>query len=573
MTMIIKMKQYIFAFFAVAVILSACRDDKWNEHNKLSDETVSGNILAAIQGHPEGSMFYQAAVTAGYDELLTQANNFTVFVPDNNAWQGVNMNDEAEMKRIVSNHIAYGKYLKSQPELYAPLKMVNDKNIRYDETTQTFSGAKVTNYDNVAGNGVFHVTDRLLERRDNIWEYISTRTELEQVEYIASLTHKEMDIERSVQTGVNAFGQAVYDTIWHSVNNFLRTVPLNNEDTTMTYILLKNEGFNRLYSKYRKYLIGRNDAASDSLTRFNVCQDFIFRGIVDITGKTELVNAFDTNVPLPLNGAEIEGPYELSNGRVYIVNQSDIQLRDKFKPVHIEGEDYSRSAGNSVVYVRYKRWASGERDVMLSCSNTHRDTVFVLNDDGERIPSIVPPYNDSIEVFSSTYQWDSNNRANINNFWIEYKAPVYALDYEIHYVACNDIVEHSSNSERACKFDQKLFISLPGKPALRKDGDMILNNYLEDICFVSRDTAYVPAQGVIPKPKKMMQWRFDNTTATQFITEPVEAEAEPNILKIEQAGELTLWLCNTTWRNDQNAQGILFLDYIKLVPIFKEDEN
>ena len=555
-----------FTVCALTMIFSACRDQQWDEHNKISDEGIAGNLLAAIQAYPEGSNFYEAVVKVGYEDLLAQAANFTVFVPNNAAWQNVNTNDDTALKNLVANHIAYGKFLSSLPELYNSLQMVNSKVVKYDSGTQTFNGSKIVSADHSAGNGVFHVIDKVMDLKMNIWEYVSGMTGSDQAQYLRELNHQVMDMEKSIQKGVDAIGRPVYDTIWMNVNNFLQVVPLDDETEESTYIVLKNDGFNFLFNKYRKYFTCSTDKATDSLTRFNVCQDFIFKGIRDISQLDEdgtLTNIF--GVKTPLKDAIVENVYEASNGRVYVIDQSNILLREKFKPIIIEGEDFRNSSGNDLIFVRYKLWANGTKDIMLACSTTQIDTIHVVGSQGQ----------DSSYVANRNFTTYEDNRftANMSNFWIEYKASVYAINYEIFYVAYNDIVDHFSNPNQTLRIEQKLFVSMPGKDLLRRNSTGVIeNNYLSDICFVSQDTAGIHQE------RKMTQWKFNNSINFQYITEPVN-EPDASILKVDQTGEMTLWLCNTP-RNfsspqgalPTNAQGVMFLDYIKLVPILEEPE-
>ena len=183
----------------------------------------------------------------------------------------------------------------------------------------------------------------------------------------------------------------------------------------------------------------------------------------------------------------------------------------------------------------------------------------------------------------------------MTNFFIEYKAQVNSVDYEIRYIAYDDIgsgnrlmsnqyhievpidnppdFPDDPDAEREVqtfRLEQKLFISMPGRPVLSKNSDSkIENNFERDACFVSVDTAG------IKKERTMTKWTFDNTTNTQYILQP-KSDTDAGILKVEQTGELTLWLCNTTRTNATaggtllGAQGMLFLDYIKLVPIVEE---
>ena len=549
---------------ALAVLFPACRDKQWDEYQQLSDKETGGSLLNAIQENPDCSQFYQAVMKAGYDELLSQANNFTVFVPTNSAWQGVDMNNEALMKNIVAYHIAYGRFLSTNPEIREPVHMVNTKVIRYNNETQTFNGSKITSADHPAGNGVYHITDKIMELKKNVWEYIAGMKDYEQVDYINLLNHKEMDLEKSIQTGINAQGRPVYDTAWVNVNDFLKVVPLDNEMEELTYFVVKNEGFNHLFNKYRKYFNCATVAATDSLTRFNVCQDFIFNGIVDIAGFDTLTNAF--GVKVPVKNVVVAESYDASNGRVYLIDQSNILLREKIKPVLIEGEDFIRSASPNNVFVRFKRWASGERDMMLSCSYLQADTIR-------------DEYGQFVERLTRTFQWNSAINANVVNCWVEYKAPVHSADYEIHYLSYDDIDDHFSRPLQTYRIEQKLFVSMPGRPVLRR-GDVtypnqIINNYLGNYrCFVSQDTAG------IHKERIMKQWMLTDPNIVnnnvredpnQLLKQPIN-DSRASIMEVDRTGELTIWLCNTARTIAANGQGMLFLDYIRLTPKLPDEE-
>jgi len=112
---------------------------------------------------------------------------------------------------------------------------------------------------------------------------------------------------------------------------------------------------------------------------------------------------------------------------------------------------------------------------------------------------------------------------------------------------------------------------MPGMATLRKSGDRIENNFQNGVCFVAIDTAG------IYRENRMMKWNYDRDTNTQYILRPVPVtDPDAGVLRVERTGELILWLCNTTRTNATaggtlgGAQGMLLLDYIKLVPILEE---
>jgi hypothetical protein len=213
------------------------------------------------------------------------------------------------------------------------------------------------------------------------------------------------------------------------------------------------------------------------------------------------------------------------------------------------------------VFTRNKpAWASGGKDIMLSGQARQ-------------------PSNKGASRTFTNSTFGSDNRY---NSWIEYTVEVYSVPYEIHYVAYDDFPAHryiSSNDTNIFVLKQKLFVALPGRTPLRKDSrhsndNFVVGNYMYtggtmgvDTCFVAIDTA-----GVGPKVRKMRKYITNTTLAyVQAIQNPVQ-NAFAYTMSVPTAGELTMWLCNTAEIKDyaSNYQGMLFLDYIDLVPILPE---
>ncbi|MDR1343311.1 MAG: fasciclin domain-containing protein [Prevotellaceae bacterium] len=563
--------KYLAATCAVVLLLSACRQDPWDDHIKESGQATGSSLLDVVQANPEWSSFYGALVATGCDTLLRSANTYTVFVPANSAWGAVNMNDVAALKKIALNHIAYEKKLATENLQSASLQMLSGKVLRYDAEKQTFNGAKVTSPDHVASNGVLHVTDKLVEMNDNVWDNILKIRNNSQVAYLRSLGHREMDMERSVQRGVNEVGQPVYDTVWvEDVNDFLKAIPLNDEAKEWTYIVLENSGFVDLQTKYTPYFRVPADPQGEqtaALVSLNICRDFAFEGKIDITQHDTLTGVY--GVKVPVKNAVVRNTYESSNGIVYVIDKSNILLREKIKPIVIEGEDFVGASDKGFVYKRYRQWASGAYDIILSGQTKQSDTVPVLDSLGVPILSLVTG-EDSVIVESKTFSTPSSadvSRATVNNFYVEYKATVNSASYRVHYVAFDDVGGFSSDANHILRIEQKLFISMPGRPALRKgnsaSAEAVTNGYLGDtICFVGQSLAGVHEE------TQLSQWTLEEKT--QFLKRPLTTP-QAAIMVAPNVGDLTLWLCNTTRSNSTRLQGMMFLDYIKLTPILPEE--
>jgi len=543
----------------LALVLTSCQDSSWEKHvGQAGDE----NLMELIDARPELSVFARMIRKTGYDQVVSSAGSYTVFAPGNTAWTGIDTTDITLLTQKIGTLIVHNSYFTDNSQLYVSVASVNGKNIFYDATTKTFNGATIVVADIAARNGVLQLTDKLVERKENIWDYMASVPASSQYQYVNGLNRRVMDMEKSVAVGVYPNGTTRYDTAWKNINNFLLKYPLDNEDSVFTYVMIENTAFQALYTKYRPYFSQPIPARTDSAALYNVTGDFVFRGIVDLTEADTLVNV--NGVKVPLAGVQIQEVYSASNGRVYRVDKVNIPLKEKIKPIKIEGEQFSSAFDRNYVFTRYKRWASGERDIVLSSGATQSDTLW------RKVPVAPDTVAKRDSVASKTYFINSGLVANVANFYIEYKVPVNSTAYDVYYVAYDDIADHFDHSYRnfgVYRVEQKLFASMPGAPAL-KHGTAdntrgVANNYLgETRCFVGQTMAGVH------ELTKLRQWTLD--PITQVLSAPITAP-DGEVMNVSRAGTMTLWLTNTARSNAASRQGLLFLDYILLVPRINEN--
>jgi hypothetical protein len=156
--------------------------------------------------------------------------------------------------------------------------------------------------------------------------------------------------------------------------------------------------------------------------------------------------------------------------------------------------------------------------------------------------------------------------ANTANFFIEYKTKVNSANYDIYYVAYDDNASDVDVNYRYgyYKVIQKLFVSMPGGLPLAKgitdNTAGVANNYLgEARCFVGQGRAGVKER------TKLKQMNLVATTQLVDFTTPITTP-NSDVMTVQSTGLLTMWLCNTAQSVTASRQGLLFLDYILLVP-------
>ena len=544
---------FILPLIAISLLMTGCYESIWEDHVE-KEKLLNSNLMEAIGMKSELSTFASLLKKTGYNLVLEQGNSYTVLAPTNTAWTGIDTTNVDQVRKLIGSLIVLKSYTTKDAQLYKSIETINGKNLFYDNDTQTFNGAKIVTADINVSNGIIQIMDKVVERKNNIWEYLSENVQYSQYNFINSLNTKVMDPAKSVAIGVEAStGKTKYDTVWTNINSFLKKYPLDNEDSVYTYIVVENSGFDLLYNKYKNYFNMSTPAKTDSTTRFNVCQDFVFKGIVDITKFDTLTNI--DGVKVPFKNVQISKSYNTSNGRVYVINASNIKLKEKIKPIYIEGENFTNATDVNFVFTRYKRSARGERDITLSSGEAQNDTLY------RKLTHV----RDSI--VSKTYFINSGFVANYANFHIEYKAKVNSANYDVYYVAYDDIADHfdyTYTSYGVYKVIQKLFMSLPGASPLKfNSGRIVANNYLGDnICFVGQGKA-----GGVKELTKLKPYNL--VAATQIVSTPITT-AGSDVLTIPTTGDLTMWLCNSARSITASRQGLLFLDYIVLVPRINE---
>lgn len=560
-------KRILYSITALSVLLTGC-DNQWDDHVDIKTPQLSGTVLEALKDQPGLSTFYAMITETGYDSLLVSANSFTLLAPDNNAlatYVGSSLDDK---KAIVRNHIAYLKYNTAELSAKESLKMINGKNLSLDRLT-----ISPTLKDVLCDNGVIHQVSQVVEPALNVYEYLESlgKGRYIQLDTLLNQTRRVMDMERSVQTGVNDAGLPTYDTVWTYTNHFLDTMPLVNEDSTYTFVIIADEDFSRITTRYARYMKMNTPQRTDSIVADELMRDLVFRGVDISTGGNQEVAV--SNVAVDFSNASLLEEYEASNGRVRIMKDVNIKLKNnKIRDIYIEGENWANTLDTKYTFTRLRPWARGEKDVMLAASTRQdRDSLDVsgdpvLGDDGNVIK--IPHY---------YYNLNATYRSTTTNFYIEYNVPVLSANYKIHWVSYNDNPEHVNNSgypDTTLDLWQKLFISLPGKDKLKRisnSSTKIENNYLGPLYAFAAGT-----QAGVHKEVQLTKYLLENSN-NQYLVRPLTTDdavgdgSAPEIFISPAMGQATFWLCNTTHYNG-NYAGTLYLDYIRLEPIIDDED-
>lgn len=397
------------ALAALMVFAFSC-SDPWDERNTGNEANIDKSLVEAISGSSEFSEFSKVLAATGYDKVLASSKNFTVFVPSNAAMSQVPVsiiNDPVALKQFVGNHIALTSYSSVRDTDEIQIEMQSKKFLVF-KGKSTIDDATIIKADLLASNGIYHVIDKPLSPKLNIWQFVGSQsaTSMMSADLLAlkEFSIYKEDIEKKILSEASGAGY-LSDSL---TNSFLTNVyNLNNEKNSYTLFLMQDEGYNQEVDKMKQYTIKSTTDSTATYAKYFTARDMVFNKKYEPSQlPTTLISRF--GVEVAIDKSQIVGePIRLSNGIVYIMKKVDVPMAKRLVPIVIEGESFDLriNMNNSI--------ASITRDFFLPSTENIND-VFVLNP-GSALPRLL--YQNRLkDLYSTKYQvyWRAiNNKTTV----------------------------------------------------------------------------------------------------------------------------------------------------------------
>lgn len=577
----------------IAVSLLSC-NKQWDE--VINPSGLKGKtLLEVLRENPQTTTFAAIVKKAGYDSLLVSNKMITIFAPNNTALANVDQTDVQSLKALVKNHLSYGNCTVLDGHFTLDtVEMLNCKNLKIKDLTVNGIALDPDNYNFAAKNGTLHVIKSIITTQKNIWEYMQTVPDNIQTQFIQANDKQAMDMTRSVQTGVDPnSGKPIYDTVWINENPVLKALPLNDETKNYSFVMLPNEVISRIETKYSKYFAKSNKLKQDSILRTEFLRDCILAP-VEITADGKYLSI--DGVKMDISAANIQSTYKASNGIVYTLSDADVKIyENKIKTIIVEAENYTGSfADNMNAWMtRYRTDLSGGKDVVLNCATPYTYKYTFLAKDTTMTYTAYPANS-------------SSNIAKVSNCYLQFNPTLNSVAYKIYWSAYDDYPSHvnitatvrgkSVNTGASCKFSQKLLLSFPDRPVvgITSSKDTIVNNPLtiKDFdqntikCYAFASSRFTAG---LREEKQLFRCIMDTTSATNrqlgllSINNSLGVDDYFKIFSGSDGygdrmsiinptyGVATLLVANTTEKSGTSS-GMIFLDYIKLVPVVDPNE-
>lgn len=410
-------------FVGVLTIALVSCSDPWSEREDNGDDNLNASLSEAISNTAQTTKFAELLAKAGYDKVLSDSKTYTVFAPTNEALALVDaslLDTDEERISFVQNHIALTAYSSVRELASEKIKMLGNKYLLFKGST-TIGDATIVTADKYAANGVFHIVDKALTPKQNIWQYVNSISSSSAMSaYLLSLT--ELNIYKADSIAkLNPIPGRYSDSL---TNCYLRNVyNLNNEKNSYTLFLMENNGYTEETVKLKPYLIKNSADRTDTYSRYFTVRDMAFPKAYM---PNELPEVLTTRfgVEVPIDKTQIVGePIVLSNGIIYIMKKMEVPLEKRLVTTKIEGE--------STVWYN----PSDLRNKIL--------------------------YRDLKDPFGVFFNDIMVKNQGISNAWLNYSATdVYSTTYKAYWRAINDVQTNV--------FQQRLIV-----------GSVIVNNILD----------------------------------------------------------------------------------------------
>lgn len=252
---------------SLGILLSAlffstsCSD--WDNHYEGAEggETSQKTLWENISTNPQLSEFAALVHKAGYADVLSESQAYTVWAPLNGTFNYDSLQTVADSKltaQFVKNHIAHFRYDVSG-SMDQNIFMLNDKMLSFTGNgTYQMDGVSVSQTNIKAVNGMMHTLNGMLPFKQNVYEMLDTSL-LAGADSVSRYFHgydaRVLDLSKSVQ-GPTVNGEITYlDSVFTESNDLYSRYRayINREDSSYTMIVPTNKAWTDALDKVASY--------------------------------------------------------------------------------------------------------------------------------------------------------------------------------------------------------------------------------------------------------------------------------------------------------------------------------
>lgn len=350
-------KKYLIyvALLSVSTLLFSCKDN-WELHNEVVNVDNSTDLNQKIAAQTNLSLFNGYLKSTGYDKVLANSQNYSVWAPDNAALASLDasiVSDPIKLKDFVGNHIALTTIPVSKKlDDTIRVKLLNNKYATI--IGSKFEEANIIGTSQFVKNGVLHTLDKISSVKLNIWDFMLSSTDAPlQSSYVSNLSTTVIDTANATIIGYNTSGNPIFAPNPPTVSRntyWVNVADLRDESQQYTYFMLQDGAFNTEKNKLATYYPSTDPNFNSS---FYVVKDLTVKGVYPLDKLPDTLVSVK-GVKVPMNRANVVKSYRASNGIVHVLNALPFRLKDKVPEFKIEGENPTSFSANKTILFRTK---------------------------------------------------------------------------------------------------------------------------------------------------------------------------------------------------------------------------
>ena len=455
------MKKTRFIIIQLALAFTACNiNPVWDDYYAGGNSNASESaLIKELEQVKDISLFVDAIRQYELDTVFSNEKLYTILAPSNEAFKMIAneiAGDTMQMKRILLFHCFEGK---TPYDSYTTGEITSLSNkrmkINFDEQGAVIwgDGARALQTNRILESGILHVVDKVSFPGMNLYEYISSNSDLKAVKsYIENRIDVYFDRWNSEIIAYTPLGEPIYDSVFVVSNSFLRSMRLDKDESAYTFIFPDN--VSQLENKIRSGATFYEELPSGFLAE-PVLRSFLFRGAyTPQTFNSEMKSYTGEEVnPKILSGAY--GQKNLSNGYFYYTKNYDIDLDEYFAEKIMEGKEIFETADTIGHFSRYEFYGAQTLFVNYISGNEANDENLGVH--GEEIPKRSPVYNRSVIVPVTGQQFLPikyklyvtldlyKNYLGAYDIYVNDTVPTFRFDYPKNYLDDNDWLYNKSS--------------------------------------------------------------------------------------------------------------------------------
>ncbi len=231
------------------VLFVSCKQDIEDYYYKDTEEAVNTDVMTLLKQNAEYSEFVSLLEKYKVDSLLTNGKTYTLFVPNNAAFESYEpgfLSEKDLIEYLVTDtyvnlsHITKLTKIQTLGGKFAEVEKLSNVDFSFDRV-EVIKGSPLTN------NGRFYEISKIVLPKPNLRQYIAATNGF-YLDYLNSRDSIYLDRLLSTPIGYTDAGLTIYDSVMTKVNLFEeRYFPVSREfrDNKATMLLFTQEQFDQ----------------------------------------------------------------------------------------------------------------------------------------------------------------------------------------------------------------------------------------------------------------------------------------------------------------------------------------